>query len=169
MAATATATRSALRLFGIGADITYVPRFNQILSRHGTRFMNRSLNIDEINELKQLPSHHHIQYLASRWAIKEALCKSSGLRLLFPELKVHRSSSNTNNTNTSTNVLMDTAMSATTNRAENAQSSSPSQLFRNQSNGSLTFPKFGNERASLSPSDMASSELPSVTHCVYVQ
>lgn len=102
-ATTATLARS-LRVCGIGADITYVPRFRELMARHGDRFIGKSLHPAEIHELKQLspsssssPSQHseysdgQLRYIASRWAIKEALVKSTGVRLLFPELRIQSS------------------------------------------------------------------------------
>ena len=68
-------------IYGIGTDIVAVKRLDAALKRHGDRFIDRVLSIDERKELpEQLESR--ARFLARRWAAKEAFSKAfkTGIR-----------------------------------------------------------------------------------------
>ncbi|KAL4493665.1 hypothetical protein ABPG72_004158 [Tetrahymena utriculariae] len=82
------------RIFGIGTDIVSNQRMMKILQ--GTtreRFLNKVLNKIEIEEFNQKSTEEQkTQYLASRWAFKEAIVKASGRReLIFPQMYLVKS------------------------------------------------------------------------------
>ena len=69
-------------VFGVGVDITKVARIERLINR-GTyfreRFLTGTFHVSEIEEFKTKDAEHvQFQYLASRWALKEALVKASG-------------------------------------------------------------------------------------------
>ncbi|TVM05868.1 MAG: holo-ACP synthase [Halomonas sp.] len=67
-------------IIGIGSDIARVGRFEQAMTRHGKRFSQRILGLEE---QRVLDSHAQpAGYLAKRFAAKEAFVKAlgSGLR-----------------------------------------------------------------------------------------
>ncbi len=75
------------RIFGHGVDIALMARFNEILKRHGERFIVKALHPKEITAFHYLTSDEaKIRFVSSRWALKEAVVKASGKRLLFPEM-----------------------------------------------------------------------------------
>jgi len=86
-------------MFGIGVDITHVPRIRRLFTRWGYRFLRRAFAPAEILRFEELersasgPSP--AAFLAARWAAKEALHKAlaprTGLRLDFSEVEVTRS------------------------------------------------------------------------------
>ncbi|GLD96064.1 hypothetical protein PINS_up004742 [Pythium insidiosum] len=79
------------RIFGIGTDVAFIPRFQRTLERHGDRFLRRAFHPDEIRALASRPATEHAAYLASRWAVKEAAYKAfQRYRVLFPEISVGR-------------------------------------------------------------------------------
>ncbi|KAJ0403691.1 hypothetical protein P43SY_003803 [Pythium insidiosum] len=85
--------RPGRRVFGIGADVAFVPRFQRTLDRHGDRFLRRAFHPDEIRELASRPPAERAAFLASRWAVKEAAFKAfQRYRVLFPEISVGRQS-----------------------------------------------------------------------------
>lgn len=79
------------RVFGVGVDVAYVPRFRQTLARFGERFLRRAFHPTEAAELRARRPEDRAAFLASRWAVKEAAFKAfHGHRVLFPELRVAR-------------------------------------------------------------------------------
>ena len=94
------------RIFGMGVDIVRVPRIERIIQTYGDRFLHRayhpveraafaaravagtgSHSVDSGNT--HSVSQRQVEYLASRWAVKEACHKAlSRRRFLFPELYV---------------------------------------------------------------------------------
>ena len=74
--------------FGVGVDITQIDRIVQLINRseyHYNRFLTgtyHSHEIEQFNDKKDSLSVQH-QFLASRWALKEAMVKASGR----PDLK----------------------------------------------------------------------------------
>ena len=48
--------------------------------------------IERFHELQSQGEAKAIQFLASRWALKEAVIKATGSRLLFPEMYLQRNS-----------------------------------------------------------------------------
>lgn len=109
-----------LRVFGVGADVAHVPRFQRAFARHGDRFLRRAFHPNEIHEFHRKPSAARASFLASRcaslasfpstsccasldsrfrlpcmrarsWAAKEAAFKAfQHYRVLFPEMCVMR-------------------------------------------------------------------------------
>ena len=90
---------AALR-FGIGSDICHVRRIDRLVQLYGDRFLNRAFHSGEIATFRERAvasaGMAPVQFLASRWAAKEALHKAiassveTPTRLLFPELEVNR-------------------------------------------------------------------------------
>jgi len=64
------ASRAALR---VGVDIVELARFECILRRHGTRFLQRVYTEAELAYCR-----HNVSRLAARWAAKEAISKALG-------------------------------------------------------------------------------------------
>lgn len=71
-------------ILGVGVDLCRVSRIQSILSKpYSPRFLTKVLHVQE-RELQLTP-----QFVASRWAAKEALVKASGLTdLQYHLLKV---------------------------------------------------------------------------------
>ncbi|TYZ62275.1 hypothetical protein PybrP1_011394, partial [[Pythium] brassicae (nom. inval.)] len=83
-----------VRVFGIGADVAHVPRFQRAFARYGDRFLRRAFHPDEIREFYCKPPAARASFLASRWAVKEAAFKAfQRYRVLFPEICVARQES----------------------------------------------------------------------------
>lgn len=74
-----------MNIAGIGIDICKVSRIASILEKpYGNRFISRVLHPCEISNN---PDH---QFVASRWAAKEALVKALGYRLLpFTHVRIN--------------------------------------------------------------------------------
>ncbi|KAL0490095.1 holo-[acyl-carrier protein] synthase [Acrasis kona] len=64
-------------IVGIGTDLVHIPRFRNLISKHGDKIINRLFHISEINN-KPLMEEKQAQYFASRWAVKEATLKALG-------------------------------------------------------------------------------------------
>ena len=87
-----------MSLYGIGTDIAHIPRFVRLLSDHALavrlqRKMLHPLEIAQVSSLQSAadPSSMHRQvaeFVASRWAVKEAVTKAFGARLLFPDIRL---------------------------------------------------------------------------------
>ncbi|THV08624.1 4'-phosphopantetheinyl transferase [Dendrothele bispora CBS 962.96] len=72
-----------MAILGIGADVVYVPRIINLVQRRGVdRFAARILNERELRDWKmvRVERDHNLfrdaQYLAVRWAVKEAAYKA---------------------------------------------------------------------------------------------
>ncbi len=63
-------------IFGIGTDIVSIARMHDALERHGERLAARMLSNSELDEFHR--SHHQANYLAKRFAAKEAAAKALG-------------------------------------------------------------------------------------------
>ncbi len=63
-------------IFGIGVDIVEIPRFERIKQRFGDRFIKRLFTEREMEQYKQ--RHHSLQFIATRFAAKEAASKALG-------------------------------------------------------------------------------------------
>ena len=77
------------RVFGVGVDIQQVARLQSFFQGNQYKretFLNRVFHPLEVEEFKKRENvETGLQYLASRWALKEALVKASGeTRLVFP-------------------------------------------------------------------------------------
>ena len=78
-------------VFGVGVDLAHVPRFGRLLDKCGPRFLEKAFHPSEIQHYHKLDcATQRVQYVASRWALKEAVVKAFGVRLLFPEMYLHR-------------------------------------------------------------------------------
>ena len=65
-----------MNIVGIGTDIVQLARIETVVSKHGDRFAERILHV---NELKIYEAHSQpISYLAKRFAAKEAVSKALG-------------------------------------------------------------------------------------------
>jgi len=80
---------------GVGLDLCCIARVSRLHARFGERFLARAfhpLEIREFGEKRRRSEASGAQFLASRWAAKEAAQKALGAtesgRLLFPELRV---------------------------------------------------------------------------------
>ncbi len=83
--------RALPSIAGIGVDITNVTRIGRLFSRFGERFLERAFHAREAARARALPAPQQHEFLASRWAAKEALHKALRTRrLLFPEIEVVR-------------------------------------------------------------------------------
>lgn len=66
-------------IYGIGTDICALSRIADILhKKHANRFIARILTEQEIAAFNQLQGHRRVEYLAGRFALKEALSKALG-------------------------------------------------------------------------------------------
>ena len=63
-------------IIGIGVDITEIERIGHFLERQGEAFWERVLAPDERREIKV--AKRRVEYLAGRWAAKEAAAKAFG-------------------------------------------------------------------------------------------
>lgn len=80
-------------LVGIGTDLVNVPRIAKVFARFGDRFLKRAFSESEINVFKSRMAGNEqrgMEYLASRWALKEATYKilngKTGIRIPFPDI-----------------------------------------------------------------------------------
>ena len=86
-----------MSIHGIGVDIAHIPRFVRLLSNHAiaARLQRKMLHPIEIQQLSVIQSaggkvdRRAAEYVASRWAVKEAVTKAFGGRLLFPDIQLH--------------------------------------------------------------------------------
>jgi holo-[acyl-carrier protein] synthase len=73
----------------IGVDIVSVARVARLHARFGARFLERAFHAREAARARALPAPRLGEFLASRWAAKEALHKAlRTTRLLFPDVEV---------------------------------------------------------------------------------
>lgn len=74
-----------MKLVGLGIDLCKISRIQRLLdSPTSKRFLNWTLHPDE------LQAEINDQYVASRWAVKEAFVKAAGQPLIFKEIKVEK-------------------------------------------------------------------------------
>ncbi len=74
-------------IYGIGTDVCSIARMRAAVSRHGERFAQRVLGEDELREYARRLAkveQRGINYLATRFAAKEAFSKSIGLGIHSP-------------------------------------------------------------------------------------
>ena len=82
---------------GIGVDLIDKSRINAVYSKHGSRFENKILSLEELNELSTKSGLKKISYLSNNFACKEACSKvlgkgfSKGVQ--FKDIEVLRNSS----------------------------------------------------------------------------
>lgn len=63
-------------IFGIGIDLVVIERVERIWIRHGLRFAQRILSVNEYAEFSQ--QERQVVFLAKRFAVKEATVKAMG-------------------------------------------------------------------------------------------
>lgn len=63
---------------GIGIDIVEIPRIKKILERQQTKFVERILTPYEKDAFDQLSENRQLEFLAGRFAAKEAFSKAAG-------------------------------------------------------------------------------------------
>lgn len=66
-------------IFGIGTDIVELERISKVVERHGGRFTGYILTDSEAEEAERRGDK--IQFIAGRWAAKEAVAKALGCGL----------------------------------------------------------------------------------------
>ena len=74
-------------IYGIGTDVCSIARMDAAVQRNGDRFAQRVLGGGELAEYERRMSKVHqrgINYLATRFAAKEAFSKSIGLGIHSP-------------------------------------------------------------------------------------
>ncbi len=71
-----------MKIFGIGVDLVQNSRIRNVLTKsHAKRFLVRVLHQDELKHYDTINMDRvQIQYVASRWAVKEAVVKALGRR-----------------------------------------------------------------------------------------
>lgn len=70
---------------GTGIDIVNINRIKKNLGEHGSRFIQKILSEEEINNI---PPASKEEYVAGRFAAKEALFKASGIILSFSGITI---------------------------------------------------------------------------------
>lgn len=65
-------------IFGIGADIVYVPRIEKVWQAYGDHFAKKILSANELTHFKTAPPLFPAKFLAKRFAVKEAVVKALG-------------------------------------------------------------------------------------------
>ncbi|GAA98222.1 uncharacterized protein L969DRAFT_102115 [Mixia osmundae IAM 14324] len=82
-----------MRIVGVGVDILIGTRFVEVLKRRSpARLAARILTDSEYQDFESLPSDKTAQWLANRWAIKEAVFKacSSQERLSWKQIEIYK-------------------------------------------------------------------------------
>lgn len=71
-----------MKIFGIGVDLVQNSRIRNALTKsHAKRFLSRVLHQDELQHYDTIKMDRvQVQYVASRWAVKEAVVKAIGRR-----------------------------------------------------------------------------------------
>jgi len=70
---------------GNGIDIVNIGRIRKNLNDHGSRFIEKVLSEEEI---KKIPAAGKEEYIAGRFAAKEALFKASGIFISFSKITI---------------------------------------------------------------------------------
>jgi holo-[acyl-carrier protein] synthase len=85
-------TVGACGVLGLGLDLVHVPRFRSLLARYEHRFLRRAFHPTEVQEFRRLATEERrLQYVASRWAVKEAAFKAlsaADVRVQFPDVRL---------------------------------------------------------------------------------
>lgn len=63
---------------GIGTDVVQIPRIERLLQLYKERFVRRLLSEEEINKMMLLSENQYSNFLAKRFAAKEAVSKALG-------------------------------------------------------------------------------------------
>lgn len=65
-------------IIGVGTDIVQIPRIERLLNLYQQRFIKKILSQSEIQKLTSLNKELHSNFLAKRFAAKEAFSKAIG-------------------------------------------------------------------------------------------
>lgn len=77
-------------IFGIGTDILHIPRIEKAFQRHPQRFAEKLLSpLEQLEYQQKTAPDKQVNYLAKRWAVKEAFAKACGTGLREPVLFPH--------------------------------------------------------------------------------
>ena len=110
-----------MSIYGIGTDIAHIPRFVRLLSDHAlrARLQRKMLHPLEIQQVSSIRASAAVnadvrvaEYVAGRWAVKEAVTKAFGARLLFPDIYLHSPNRTLNAAAVSTHTATAPALSA---------------------------------------------------------
>ncbi|RBA25723.1 holo-ACP synthase [Herminiimonas fonticola] len=74
-------------IYGIGTDIMKIDRIAAALERHGDRFAERILGVEELEKYQRRKAKvaaRGLRFLATRFAAKEAFSKAIGLGIHMP-------------------------------------------------------------------------------------
>ncbi|MEC5216434.1 holo-[acyl-carrier protein] synthase [Actimicrobium sp. GrIS 1.19] len=74
-------------IYGIGTDIIQISRIEAALQRHGPRFAEKILGIEELEKYHRRSAKvaaRGLRFLATRFAAKEAFSKAIGLGIHMP-------------------------------------------------------------------------------------
>lgn len=74
-------------IYGIGTDIIQISRIEAALARHGERFAEKVLGVQELEKYRHRKAKvdaRGIRFLATRFAAKEAFSKAIGLGMHMP-------------------------------------------------------------------------------------
>lgn len=77
----------AKMIYGVGTDIMKIDRIAAALERHGDRFAERILGVEELEKYyrrKAKVAARGLRFLATRFAAKEAFSKAIGLGIRMP-------------------------------------------------------------------------------------
>lgn len=70
---------------GTGIDIANIGRIKKLLDEHGSRFKSKVLSLEEINSI---PEARPEEYIAGRFAAKEALAKATDKKFTLTAVSV---------------------------------------------------------------------------------
>lgn len=73
-------------IIGIGSDILDIRRIEKAVQKHPLRFAERLLSSKEFQQWQDLAAHKRVNFLAKRWAAKEAFAKACGTGVRAPVL-----------------------------------------------------------------------------------
>lgn len=73
-------------IFGIGSDLVRISRIAQARAKQPQRFAQRLLSTKELAQWERLATMRRDNFLAKRWAAKEALGKALGTGIVAPVL-----------------------------------------------------------------------------------
>jgi len=68
-------------ILGVGTDIVDIHRVEEVLSRNTGRFPERILSLQELAYFKELRGLRQVEFMAGRFAVKEAMGKALGVGL----------------------------------------------------------------------------------------
>ncbi|XXQ34965.1 4'-phosphopantetheinyl transferase superfamily [Plasmodiophora brassicae] len=74
---------------GVGIDLCRIGRIRRLIEVHGDRFLRKVLHPDEIAAMRDMAfPRRRVEFVAGRWAAKEAAVKAIGKRVPFPDMKI---------------------------------------------------------------------------------